>query len=326
MSTVIHYDPRFMEEALFHAQRQARAATAYNKERDALYEFGDADERNRRFAQLNRSWFRRLQLDRPVSHAITEQPLIDDGIPNCYVAAAALGTEAGAELFVAAQDNARNVRRTLRILLRPEALLDAPMLTPFLRYELLHIADMLDPGFAYQPTLPESESGPVYDGLLTQRYRLLWNITIHGRMARRGWCEETIRERNMQDFRNAFPMLGRAEGEIFESFFKNLNPRHADLVAFAQNPHTTRIHDTRRTALTHCSLCRFPSHAFEPAPENLGGETIEAIKEDFPSWRPDNGLCVQCADLYRARKLSAGAAEALPGSNSCVKPGSPCAL
>ena len=319
MSTAIHYDQGFIEEALFYRQRQAPAAIAYYKQRDSLYELSDDDERERRFAELNRAWFSRLELDRPVSRAIEEQPRIDDDIPNCFVAAAGLGVDAGAELFVAAEDNARNVRRTLRLLLRPQAVLDPATLMPFLRYELLHITDMLDPGFAYQPTLPQSENGPVYDVLLTQRYRLLWDITIHGRMARRGWCDDTIRERDLQDFRNAFPMLGGAEGEIFESFFTDLKPRHPDLIAFAQNPRTMRIQNTRGTLPTHCSLCRFPSHVFEPAPEKLDAVIIDAIHQDFPHWTPADGLCLQCADLYRAHKLSASAAVTLPGWQPCAR-------
>ena len=37
------------------------------------------------------------------------------------------------------------------------------------------------------------------------------------------------------------------------------------------------------------------------------------IAADFPGWRPSDGCCRQCADLYRARALSQATAAALPG-------------
>jgi hypothetical protein len=202
-------------------------------------------------------------------------------------------------------------------LLKPE------ILTPFLRHELLHITDMLDPIFAYEPTLPATEGGPTYDTLITNRYRVLWDVTIDGRMARRGWCDRSIRDRDFRDFLAAFPMLGDGGNEIFQSFFDAAQPRHSELAAFAFNPRAATGHHVGEIAAgTHCSLCRFPSHAFEPAPESLPGEIVKAIQEDFPNWTPSRGLCLQCADLYRARKLSISAAKLLPGWESRAKPDS----
>jgi hypothetical protein len=322
--TAIHYDPRLMEEALFHAQRQSQAAGAYKRQRNCIYEISDPDERERLFDELNRSWFTRLDLDRVIARTVEEQPLINSHIANCFVARAAQATEEGAELFIATDAAiAPAARRTLRILIRPESLLKPEILTPFLRHELLHITDMLDPIFAYEPTLPATEGGPTYDTLITNRYRVLWDVTIDGRMARRGWCDRSIRDRDFRDFLAAFPMLGDGGNEIFQSFFDAAQPRHSELAAFAFNPRAATGHHVGEIAAgTHCSLCRFPSHAFEPAPESLPGEIVKAIQEDFPNWTPSRGLCLQCADLYRARKLSISAAKLLPGWESCAKPDS----
>lgn len=312
----IHYDPRLMEEAVFYAQRKASASGDYKKERSRIYEIADRDERDRLFDRLHRDWFGRLQLDGGVAHAIAEQPLIGRHIAECFVVSAAQASQEGAELFVAEGPAPESPRRTLRILVRPESLLDPEILTPFLRHELLHITDMLDPVFGYEPALPAAESGPTYDTLLTRRYRVLWDVTINGRMARRGWGGADARERNLHEFLSAFPMLGDAGPEIFSRFFEATQPRHAELAAFALSPRAaTESAAVKIAAGTHCSLCRFPTHAFEPAPDRLGGDVLEAIRQDFPTWTPAEGLCLQCADLYRARKLSLRAARLLPGWN-----------
>lgn len=313
----IHYDPRLMEEAVFYGQRGTSASGEYKKERSGIYEIADRGERDGLFDRLHRDWFIRLQLDRAVAQAIAEQPLIGRHIAECFVAAAAQAKQEGAELFVAAGTSPKaGPRRTLRILLRPESLLEREALTRFLRHELLHIADMLDPAFGYEPSLPAAEGGPTYDTLITHRYRVLWDVTIDGRMAQRGWTDADVRERDLREFLSAFPMLGDGGEEVFKRFFDAPQPRHAELAAFAIHPRAAiEGRAGKIAAATHCVLCRFPTHTFDPAPESLAGEVLDAIRQDFPTWTPAQGLCLQCADLYRARELSLRAARLLPGWN-----------
>jgi DNA-binding LacI/PurR family transcriptional regulator len=45
---------------------------------------------------------------------------------------------------------------------------------------LLHIADMVDPAFGYQPAVPEVDGGPTYARLLQDRYRALWDVSVAG--------------------------------------------------------------------------------------------------------------------------------------------------
>ena len=116
----------------------------------------------------------------------------------------------GAELFVAPDEQLKGTtRRIVSILLRPESLLQEKSLLTFLRHELFHVADMIDPPFAYEPTLPKAEGGPTYDSLITNRYRALWDVTINGRMVRRGWISDCVREQQLAEFVRAFPMLER---------------------------------------------------------------------------------------------------------------------
>jgi hypothetical protein len=246
---------------------------------------------------------------------LQEQPLIGAHVERCFVVGATQAKEEGAELFVTPDDvKSGHERRTLRLLIRPESLLNADELRNFLRHELFHISDMLDPVFAYEPTLPKAEGGPTYDTLITNRYRVLWDVTIAGRMLRRGWCAATVREQQLNDFHHAFRMLDKDCEEHFNRFFDAAEPSHKELAAFACEPRAaTDGVSNQAVAGTHCSLCRFPTHAFESEPASLGAEVLAAIKEDFPNWTAAKGLCGQCADLYRGRQMSMDALKLLPG-------------
>jgi hypothetical protein len=339
--TPLRYDTRLIEEAVFLARKDKREIREIQQERDRIYQVADLDERERLFAELNRSWFVRLGLANVVEQALQEQPLIQSNVKICFVLCVAQAKEEGAELFVAPDEQPapfkplkspsvplcqRGIKgdfatgghsvstyRTVRLLIRPESLLKPESLRTFLRHELLHIADMLDPAFAYEPALAKAEGGPTYDTLIRNRYRVLWDTTINGRMIRRGWISESTRDEQLFDFRYAFPMLGEKSGDLFSRFFDGEQPTHTELAAFAFDPRVEGCVNAASAPATHCPLCRFPTHAFEPEPENLGNEVIATINQDFPHWAPALGLCAQCADLYRANQLSIAAAKELPG-------------
>jgi hypothetical protein len=309
----IHYDQRLREEAVFLAQRTGRDAPELQRERDRIYAVADQDERERRFGELYRSWFVRLELGKILEQALEEQPAITS-MATCFVVFAGHAKEEGAELFVASDMKAETQRRTLAILLRPESLLDAEPLLVFLRHELFHIADMVDPAFAYEPVLPAGDAGPTYDALLRERYRALWDTAINGRMHKRGWLPDSARSRQLSEFARSFPMLGDATGPIFDRFFVYEPHSHPEFVAFAQNPRAALDADLTATQPgSRCALCGFPTYMFEPCPERLDKPTLAEITKDFPRWRPADGLCKQCAELYRARRLSMAAARSLPG-------------
>ena len=300
----VRYDPLLIEEAVFLALRGHPDAKRYHQKRDRLYEISDPEERERSFQNLHQAWFSRLGLASQIEKAVAERHQLNSTVTTCVIARATSKKEEGAELFVNPDEGlSGKERRNVRILICPESFLESPpLLLTFLRHELQHITDMLDPGFGYNPALPAVEGGPTYDRLLQNRYCVLWDATIDGRMVRRGWAPESIRAERLNDFAQAFPMLGDETGQLFGRFFDQEPHTHAKLIAFARDP---------RTALAgspegphpggRCSLCRFPTYVFEPNPECLPAEVISQICQDFPQWRSDHGLCEQCADLYKGR-------------------------
>ncbi len=291
---VVEYEPRLVEEAVLLAMAGHEGERVFYRERDRLYEVADPEAREAAFRALHAAWFGRLGLWREVVQTLVERPAVAAGIDRCLVASAVSSRDDMVELFVAPENGAAGVlRRAVVIRVRPARFLDSARLLAFLRRELLHIADMLDPAFEYEPRLPPSEGGPAHERLVWDRYGVLWDAYVDGRLSRLGWAPPGARAQRLAAFRRAFPMLRERVEAAFDRFFAAESLRHGELVEFA-------AHGGR------CPLCRFPTHAFEPEPSRLPPDVREQIRSDFPEWDPAMGLCLQCADLYRARTLSSG--------------------
>ena len=313
---MLAYEPGLMEEAVLHASRGHREERAFRRARDRAYEIPEPEAREAAFRELHAAWFERLGLGLPLAQALSEQPSIAAETAGCRVGIARSRQEEGAELFVGPPRPgvAERERRWVVIRLRSEAVGAADRLLAFLRHELFHIADMLEPGFGYEPRLRPEVVGPFPERLLRDRYRVLWDATIDGRLVHRGLASPAVRTERFREFARSFPMLGACAEETFARFFDGSRFSHADLVAFAAHPggalgtDPSGPHPGER-----CPLCRFPTHAFEPDPSALPGAALERLREEFPKWAPGHGLCQQCADLYRARAVAGG--EALPAQS-----------
>ncbi len=311
------YQPALVEEAVFLALMNHPDAERFERERVRLYELKDAEARDLAFQDFHWKWFSDLGLDDPIVKAVGEQPILESSVKHCLAAQAPGKREESAELFVSHDEKlSAEERRTVSIFLRPESLLDPSALLTFLRHELTHITDMLDPAFGYEPALPPAEGGPTHDRLLKDRYRCLWDATIDGRMVRRGWGAAQLRAERFDEFRSLFPMFGEESESLFSRFFDQEPHTHAELVALILEPRAlTGVSEAPHPG-GRCPLCGFPTFAFEPAPESLPANVVDRIARDFPRWRPSHGLCRQCADLYRAGELSLRAAMSLPGTST----------
>lgn len=151
---IIQYDPKVIEAAVCLAQRDSYIARDLEERRSRIHDEPDAEERERLFLDLYRAWFHRLGLGKPIEKVLGEQATIAALVGSCYIVSATQAEEERAELFVVsnpASDDRR--RRALRVVIRPESLLQPEAILTFLRHELLHIAEMLDPAVAYEPAL-----------------------------------------------------------------------------------------------------------------------------------------------------------------------------
>ncbi len=310
----LELDSRLVEDAVLAALR-GRPRGPYWAKHDALYAVANEEERDQKFAELHRTELEALDLCAPLRAALDEQPLIAEKVRICRVGPAPSARDEGAELFVARRGDASEpVDRSILLRLRPQAFCEPQELLAFLRHELQHIADMLDPAFGYDPELPDVEGGPMRLKLALQRYRVLWDTVIDGRLLRLGRALESARALRQRELTRAFPMLGENVERAFTRWFEAAAPTHAEILSFALDPlKAMGLEKPARGALGLCPLCQCTGVIHDREETALPPVIASEILADFPAWTPDDGICPQCVDLYRGRTLSRDAAGAMPG-------------
>jgi hypothetical protein len=298
LEDLVELDPALVEEAVLQAADGSSRETLrrYRKERDAIYEIEDSDRREAAFREMDARWFRKLRLDAPLVDLLREFEPLFARICRAVVLMAARLRDEGADLH----EGPGGLVLALR--LTPGSVLDFERAATFLRSELLHVEDMLDPAFGYERDPPSIESDPVYEKLVRDRYRVLWNTSVDGRLAREGRLPSEGEARRRREFLATFSMLGsEAEGH-FERFFHGPRPSHGDFLSFAR--------EVDGRAAGKCPLCRFPTARFRGEGEPLKPEVEDRIRRDFPEWSVSEGICMQCADLYEARTAWYGTSHA----------------
>jgi hypothetical protein len=226
MGLAVDLEPGLVESAVLCARRDAPEERAFRGERDRLYAIAEPEVREAAFAAHHTRWFARLGLGRPLERALDEYPEIADRCERCIVASAPAGAHEAADLLVAPP-----ARPTVLLRVRPETVAAPARFLLLLRRELLHIADMLDPAFGYRPRLASTGRGPLADRLLADRYRVVWDVVVDGRLARMGRAPSSMRQERLQEFRRAFP--GPDAEAAFERLFAGPRCAHADLLGFA---------------------------------------------------------------------------------------------
>ena len=286
-----------VEEAVWLALRNDTAGD-FHAQREALYEIEDPEDRERAFAELARARFERLGLRERLEMPLAERPRIAAAVGLCTVSRATKPREEGAELYVQAHPGRASgpADRRLHIRLRPETLVDAQAAQALLRCELLHVDDMLDPTFGYEPSLAASDAGPTYDRLLLERYGALWSTSVTGRLVQSRMLALTASGPALSRFATAFPALAGTEA-VFERFFTGQRPTHAELVEFAHKPDPAA---GARSATWRCPLCGFP---VQDTQEAVGRALATRIRKDFPSWQTEAGVCLRCRELYEPAAL-----------------------
>jgi hypothetical protein len=259
------YDSDLLEGVVFLASRRMPdlLARRFHRERTSLYS-RDEDA----FFQFHLKWFRDLgfedRLLKDAKHLPADTLLFRKAVSK---------KDEGAELFV--RPDAKNVA----LALRAERFFE-PDFESWLAHELTHISDMLDPTFAYEPEIHLPDAPPAELDLLRERYRVLWDVTIDGRLNRN-------KPARLAEFQKVLP-----GSDAFERLWSR-RPSHPELVALAKSV----LARAQRTPGAACPLCKFPTFAWADAPP------AESIQRDFPRWLPEHGCCARCAELYTTRQL-----------------------
>ncbi|HEY4983536.1 MAG TPA: hypothetical protein VIJ24_00580 [Verrucomicrobiae bacterium] len=266
----------------------------FHREREKLYTILDPDERNTAFFRLHLDWFREWGLEKLLTDLLKEFPLLPDKLSVLAVRKTRGKNDEGAELYVNEAG-----QRTGILALRPERFAQDAALRDYLRHEFTHLLDMVDPGFGYSPVLELPALNAAQQRLARERYRLLWDITIDGRLAAAGHTPMAAREQHAAAFSRGYSFWpADRQTETFDSLWRNAAPRHADFLALIADPRGLR--EAHRPAPgASCPLCDFPTFTWADV-EALPPRIKSRIVAEFPSWSPEQGLCGRCLETYEA--------------------------
>jgi hypothetical protein len=296
----LRYDEDFIETAVFLCASGRRPGVPslqiarFHRERERLYGILVPDERNAAFFKLNLDWFREWGLEQPLTRLLSEFGSLRGRLTALAVRKATSRKEEGAELYV---NEARE--RTALLALRLDRLTSDPALETYLRHEFMHLHDMVDPGFGYSPVLELPGCNAAQRRLAAERYRLLWDITIDGRIAAAGHTPVTSREQHRASFASGYSFWPEPRREeTFVALWASRAPRHAEFLALIADPRGLReIHHPAPGA--SCPLCDFPTFSWAD-PGAVVPELADRIKAEFPAWVLEQGLCSRCLETYQA--------------------------
>lgn len=158
---------------------------------------------------------------------------------------------------------------------------------------------MLDPAFGYLPELDLPGSNPAQQRLARERYRLLWDITIDGRLSAAGRTPLASREQHQAAFSRGYSFWPETrQADTFDALWRNAAPRHAEFLALITDPRGLRTTNHPAPGAS-CPLCEFPTFAWVTE-GNLPPGLVPTIAAQHPGWTPDQGLCARCLETYEA--------------------------
>lgn len=295
------FAPDLVEEAVLAAEQalmRREDVQTFRRERDRIYVLPDESEREAAFRSLHLRYFSGLGLGAVVADVLGERSELTSRLDACRIMRALGARDESADLVDALIAGQHGVP-TLIIRLRPATLVEPQdRLRAFLHHELTHVADMLNPAFGYERDLPPSDDGPSADNILRDRYRVVWDTTIDGRLLRAGRMPEAIRQVRWREFSETFGMLNGSCRSAFDRWFDSERTTHGEILAFAASPAAlgAGLRDS-----TRCPLCRFPVAALDARVSTLDDHIVAMIQSEQPAWTRDQGICSQCFDLYEAR-------------------------
>lgn len=296
----LRYDEDFIEAAVFLCASGRRKGVPslqiarFHREREKLYGILDPDERNTAFFKLHLDWFREWGLEQPLTDVLKEFPLVREQLGVLAVRKTTGKNDEGAELYV----NESN-QRTGLLALRLERLSNDAALRDYLRHEFTHLHDMLNPAFGYSPALDLPGLNAAQKRLARERYRLLWDITIDGRLVVAGHLPMQTREQHATAFARGYSFWSeQRQAETLDSLWRSSKPSHTDFLALIADPRGLReVHRPEPGA--SCPLCDFPTfHWAESA--SLTPVILQQITDEFPEWQPEQSLCSRCLETYEA--------------------------
>lgn len=294
----IHFDPLFVEEAVFLTVRQMEEtgrkelAKSYYAALDQIYcQNLPSDVHERVLKDYYIELFSKTGLSDFFEEIAAEFDFYDD--PRLYIFFKRVYTteQEGAQLY---QDGSL---KRIFVGIQAARVLDLPVLGAFLRHELLHMADILDPHFQYSPNPVLGGESEMEDHLIRDRFRLLWDIYVDARLRRKGFLAIASEDRQKQDFQKAFRLWDQEKRkEIWQDLMSRKTYTQAELLGLCRDERLTRMIGEGGF---RCPLCHFPSYDPMDTESEEFNLTAAEVKRAHPHWQPSQGICLQCFELFR---------------------------
>lgn len=293
----LSYEDDFVEAAVFLGASRKRPGIPlpqirrFHAERERCYGILDPDERNAAFVKLHLEWFREWEMERLLLDFVSVYPLLPRALTTLAFRKVRLKKDEGAELYVSAENG-----RTGVVAMRPERFERDEAIASLLHHELMHLNDMMNPAFGYSPHVNLPGLNPTQQRITRERYRLLWDITIDGRLCRASRASDK-REHHAAIFARAFSFWPEdRQSEVFQSHWTDPAPRHERLLVLAADPRDLTQTDAPLPG-SLCPLCHFPTFDWTDL-SALSSETLGRLRAQFPQWMSEQGACGRCVEIY----------------------------
>ena len=280
----------------------------YHERRDAIYEL-EQEKRPKRFKELDNDIFSKLGYDVYVREIFDEYPDIEKVVEEIHVRRATTRQNEGSNVV----DEGKKVI----IRLYPELFIgDGKEMRRVLRHELMHVSDMMNSKFEYNVN-EEFSPSPMEERIMRDRYRLFWDISVDGRLVNTGLETTGTREERKREFDSFFSKIPEESRElIFSKMWDAEEPlTHVRMVELSKDINKVLglaaggrsaeelLEEKKKLGPlpgTTCTLCGFPSFDWvEEAAEDE--DIVKILKEDFPDWEPQDGVCSRCAEYYKIK-------------------------
>ena len=325
----IRFQPALLQEVIdsFVEKTEREGDPTYYKEfhqyADPIYERFSLDDREGEFKKLYQYLFGIWGFADIVRDTFDEYPALRERIGIVLVRGVLKEDQEGVDILrkwgSVEQDLAKQFEekglKGVGIKLLPRRFYD-PALTRYCRHELLHISDMLDPVFGYDPDTKVGQN-PGEETLILHRYRVLWCLNIDSRLQAADKESMLSKEDRFKEFRSWYRKIPATQlRSVFEGLWQTESMTHSELVEMATD--TTRVLDraldiegselpqiqTKVMLMPGfpCPLCRFPTYNWvEGLETNVEKHVLDFIREHHPGWDTEFGACDRCVEVYKLR-------------------------
>lgn len=325
----IRFQPALLQEVIdaFIEKTEREGDPTYYKEfhqyADPIYERFSLDDREAEFKKLYQYLFGTWGFADIIRDTFDEFPALRECIGIVLVRGVLKEDQEGVDILrkwgSVEQELARQFEekglKGVGIKLLPRRFYD-PALTRYCRHELMHIADMLDPIFGYDPDTKVGQN-PGEETLILHRYRVLWCLNIDSRLQMVGKESMLNKEDRFKEFRSWYRKIPVTQlRSVFEGLWQTESLTHSELVEMATD--TTRVLDralevegselpqTQNKVMLMpgfpCPLCRFPTYNWvENLDTAVEHHVLDFIRENHPGWDTEFGACDRCVEVYKLR-------------------------